>query len=183
MTQSAQSPHIVLIGLMGTGKSTVGQRLAKRINFGFFDTDKQIEIASGRSVREIFADDGEETFRDMEATALREALSQIKPLVVAAAGGCVLRDGNRHLISQASHRIWLTADLELITQRVSARALRKQGHRPLLDADPRARLSELESERRSLYAAVATTALDVTHLKINEVVDTLATIVLMEVTP
>ncbi|MBJ7361553.1 MAG: hypothetical protein JHD36_02300 [Ilumatobacteraceae bacterium] len=82
-----------------------------------------------------------------------------------------------------THRIWLTADLDLITRRVSARALTKQGHRPLIDDDPRARLTQLYSERSSVYASLATSTVDVTDLKINEVVDALTTIVTMEVAP
>lgn len=183
MTQSAKSPHIALIGLMGTGKSTVGRRLAKRINYGFFDTDDELQLSSGRSVRDIFANDGEEAFRDLEAQTLSDASARVEPLVIAVAGGGVLRQSNRLLISHMTHRIWLTADLDLITRRVSARALSKQGHRPLIDDDPRARLTQLYSERSAVYASLATSTIDVTDLKINEVVDALTTIVKMEVVP
>ncbi len=183
MTHSAQSPHIALIGLMGTGKSTVGRRLAKRINYGFFDTDDELQLSTGRTVRDIFATDGEEAFRDLEAQTLSDACARVEPLVIAVAGGGVLRQSNQLLISQMTHRIWLTADLDLITRRVSARALKKQGHRPLLDDDPRARLAQLHNERSAVYASLATSTVDVTDLKINEVVDALTTIVTMEVAP
>lgn len=183
MTQSAQSPHIALIGLMGTGKSTVGRRLAKRVGYGFFDTDDELQLSSARSVRDIFANDGEEVFRDLEAQTLSDAYARVDPLVIAVAGGGVLRQSNRLLISQMTHRIWLTADVDLVTRRVSARALSKQGHRPLIDDDPRARLMQLYSERSSVYASLATSTVDVTDLKINEVVDVLTTIVTMEVAP
>ncbi len=183
MTQSAQSPHIALIGLMGTGKSTVGRRLAKRINYGFFDTDDELQLSTSRSVRDIFANDGEEIFRDLEAQTLSDAYARVDPLVIAVAGGGVLRQSNRLLISHMTHRIWLTADIDLITHRVSARALSKQGHRPLIDDDPRERLTQLYSERSSVYASLATSTVDVTDLKINEVVDALTTIVTMEVAP
>jgi len=183
MTHSAQSPHIALIGLMGTGKSTVGRRLAKRINYGFFDTDDELQLSTGRTVRDIFATDGEDAFRDLEAQTLSDACARVEPLVIAVAGGGVLRQNNQLLISQMTHRIWLTADLELITRRVIARALKKQGHRPLLDDDPRARLAQLHNERSAVYASLATSTVDVTDLKINEVVDALTTIVTMEVAP
>ena len=183
MTHSAQSPHIALIGLMGTGKSTVGRRLAKRINYGFFDTDDELQLSTGRTVRDIFATDGEEAFRDLEGQTLSDACARVEPLVIAVAGGGVLRQSNQILITHMTHRIWLTADLELITRRVSARALSKQGHRPLIDDDPRARLTQLYSERSSVYASLATSTIDVTDLKINEVVDALTTIVTMEVAP
>jgi len=183
MTQSAQSPHIALIGLMGTGKSTVGRRLAKRINYGFFDTDDELQLSTGRTVRDIFATDGEDAFRDLEAQTLSDACARVEPLVIAVAGGGVLRQSNQILITHMTHRIWLTADLELVTRRVIARALKKQGHRPLLDDDPRARLAQLYSERSSVYASLATSTVDVTDLKINEVVDALTTIVTMEVAP
>ena len=183
MTQSAPSPHIALIGLMGTGKSTVGRRLANRINYGFFDTDDELQLSTGRSVRDIFAIDGEEVFRDLEAQTLSAACARVEPLVIAVAGGGVLRQSNQILITHMTHRIWLTADLELITRRVIARALKKQGHRPLLDDDPRARLAQLHNERSSVYASLATSTIDVTDLKINEVVDALTTIVTREVAP
>ena len=183
MTQSARSPHIALIGLMGTGKSTVARRLANRINYGFFDTDDELQLFTGRSVRDIFTNDGEEVFRDLEAQTLADAYVRVDPLVIAVAGGGVLRQSNRLLISHMTHRIWLTADLDLITRRVSARALNKQGHRPLIDDDPRARLAQLYSERSSVYASLATSTVDVTDLKINEVVDALTTIVTREVAP
>lgn len=183
MTQLAQSPHIALIGLMGTGKSTVGRRLAKRIGYGFFDTDDELQLSTGRAVRDIFAIDGEEAFRDLEAQTLNDASARVEPLVIAVAGGGVLRQSNRLLITHMTHRIWLTADLELITRRVIARALKKQGHRPLLDDDPRARLAQLHDERSAVYASLATSTVDVTDLKINEVVDALTTIVTMEVAP
>ena len=183
MTQSAQSPHIALIGLMGTGKSTVGRRLAKRINYGFFDTDDELQLSTGRTVRDIFATDGEDAFRDLEAQTLSDACARVEPLVIAVAGGGVLRQSNQILITHMTHRIWLTADLELITRRVIARALKKQGHRPLLDDDPRARLAQLPNERSAVYASLATSTVDVTDLKINEVVDALTTIVTMEVAP
>ncbi len=183
MTQSAHSPHIALIGLMGTGKSTVGRRLAKRIKYGFLDTDEELQLSSARSVRDIFANDGEEVFRDLEAQTLSAAYGRVDPLVIAVAGGGVLRQSNRLLISHMTHRIWLTADLDLIIRRVSARALSKQGHRPLIDDDPRARLTQLYRERSSVYASLATSIVDVTDLKIHEVVDALTTIVTMEVEP
>jgi len=183
MTHSAQSPHIALIGLMGTGKSTVGRRLAKRINYGFFDTDDELQLSTGRTVRDIFATDGEDAFRDLEAQTLNDACARVEPLVIAVAGGGVLRQSNQILITHMTHRIWLTADLELITRRVIARALKKQGHRPLLDDDPRARLAQLHNERSAVYASLATSTVDVTDLKINEVVDALTTIVTMEVAP
>lgn len=133
------------------------------------DTDKIVEDAAGRTVREIFAQDGEEAFRAAEEDALRSALSGGSRAVIAAAGGVVTRGPNRDLINDARRSgeawvVWLRTDPEALVERVS-----RGGHRPLLDDDPRATLMRLHDERSPLYAEVADTVIDTTGISVEEV--------------
>lgn len=159
--------HLVLVGLMGVGKSTVGRALAERLGRRFVDTDAVVEARAGRSVREIFAEEGEAAFRDLESDVLREVLAGDEPLVVAAAGGVVLREQNRvELGRRAGRVVWLRADPALLVQRVRA-----GGHRPLLDDDPEGTLRRLEAEREALYREVADAVVSVEGRSVHEVVE------------
>ena len=143
--------HVVLVGLMGTGKSTVGRLLAQRLKRPLIDTDTMIEKRTGRSVRKIFAEDGEAAFRALETEALADALRSSPPAVIAAAGGVVLADANREALKTASAKIiWLSADPAVLVGRVRA-----AGHRPLLDDDPVRVLQEMAATRQPLYREVA----------------------------
>lgn len=159
----------MLVGLMGSGKSAVARRLAASMDAALLDTDKIVEDASGRTVREIFAQDGEEAFRAAEEEALRSALGGESRAVIAAAGGVVTRGPNRDLINDARRSgaawvVWLRTDPEALVERVS-----RGGHRPLLDDDPRATLMRLHDERSPLYAEVADTVIDTTGISVEEV--------------
>ena len=139
------------------------------------DTDKIVEDAAGRTVREIFARDGEEAFRAAEEDALRSALSGGSRAVIAAAGGVVTRGPNRDLINDARRSgdawvVWLRTDPEALVERVS-----RGGHRPLLDDDPRATLMRLHDERSPLYAEVADTVIDTTGISVEEVARAVST--------
>lgn len=160
---------IVLVGLMGSGKSAVARRLASSMDAALLDTDTMVEDASGRTVREMFADDGEEVFRAAEENALRSALSGDGPAVIAAAGGVVTRPRNRDLINRARQDglawvVWLRTDPEDLVERVS-----RGGHRPLLDDDPRATLLRLHEERAPMYEEVSDTVVDTTGISVDEV--------------
>jgi shikimate kinase len=135
--------------MMGSGKSTVGRLVAARLGRPFLDSDEVIQARTGRTVREIFASDGEAAFRSEETQALAEALAAPGPAVIAAAGGTVLAEANRDLLRD-SQVVWLDADPALLVERV-----RGDEHRPLLDDDPGAVLVRLATERRPLYAEVA----------------------------
>lgn len=141
---------IILIGFMGTGKSTVGRLLAARLNLPFADTDEEAERAAGRTIPEIFAAEGETGFRRLETEAVRR-LAASGAAVIATGGGAVLSPENMAILKKAGRLVWLEASPEEILARV-----KDKGGRPLLEtADPLVRISELLSQRRPLYRAAA----------------------------
>jgi shikimate kinase len=149
--------HVVLVGMMGVGKSTVGRALAARLKRPFVDSDEQVQARTGRTVAQLFDEHGEEYFRREEALALRQALTSSEPAVIAAAGGTVLDAANREQIAaHAALVVWLRAAPEILAGRV-----RQGDHRPLLADDPLGTLRRLDRDRRELYAEVATLILDV----------------------
>ncbi|GAB4217289.1 MAG: shikimate kinase [Roseiflexaceae bacterium] len=142
---------LALVGLSGAGKSTVGRLLAARLGWPLRDTDALVVAETGRSAAQIFAEDGEAHFRDLEAAALARALAG-GPAVVATGGGIVLRPANRALLRQCALVVWLDAPTDALLARLLAHTER----RPLLDGgDPAARLEELRAARAALYAEVA----------------------------
>ena len=157
--------HLVLVGMMGVGKSTVGRIVAAVLDRPLFDSDEMIEERTGRTVREIWATDGEPAFRTLETDTLLEALAEPEPSVIAAAGGVVLSDRNREALQGAdAHVVWLMADVEVLVDRV-----RNGGHRPLLDDDPEATLRRLYAVRAPLYQEVADAIVSVEHRTPTEV--------------
>ncbi|MDD0839176.1 shikimate kinase [Curvibacter sp. HBC61] len=136
----------VLIGMPGSGKSTVGRQLARRLGLPFLDTDQVLETRLGCSIREFFEAQGESAFRDREEQTLAECLAQERG-VVSTGGGIVLRPGNRQRLQQAPCVIYLRASPEDIYRR-----LRHDTSRPLLQvADPLRKLKELYADRDPLY--------------------------------
>jgi shikimate kinase len=146
----AERRHLVLVGMMGSGKTTVGRRVAAALGRRLRDSDEEVEARTGRTVREIFETDGEPAFRVEEARALVEALADPEPAVVAAAGGVVLDPGNRARLREAGTVVWLDGPPEDLARRVST-----DDHRPLLGDDPLTALRRLDAERRPVYAEVA----------------------------
>ncbi|MEP7113460.1 MAG: shikimate kinase [Ilumatobacteraceae bacterium] len=147
----AADQHLVLVGLMGSGKTTVARIAADRLGRRVIDTDSAIEKVTGRTVREIFATDGEDAFRAFETAALLDALASAEPAVIAAAGGVVLREVNRDALKQSNARVvWLCATPAVLAERVTS-----GGHRPLLDDDPEGTLQRMNAERENLYREVA----------------------------
>ena len=157
--------HIVLVGMMGVGKSSVGRALARRLDRKLLDSDEMIEAREGRTVRDIWMEDGEPAFRRIEAEVLADAIAAPTPSVVAAAGGVVLSEENRNALKgSGAHVVWLLADVELLLERV-----RNGMHRPLLDDDPEGTLRTMYEERADLYQEVADAIVSVEHRSINEV--------------
>lgn len=140
----------VLIGLPGSGKSTVGRQLARRLDLSFIDSDHIIEQRLGCSIRDYFEREGEAAFRDLEQSVIQE-LTQAESGVLATGGGVVLRPVNRQRLRDAGHVIYLRSSPEEVFRR-----LRHDSHRPLLQvADPLARLRGLYEERDPLYRETA----------------------------
>lgn len=157
--------HLVLVGMMGAGKSSVGRVLARTLDRPLLDSDELIEQRTGRSVREIWATDGEAAFRALETEALIGALDADEPSVVAAAGGVVLAEANRIALTQSdAHVVWLLANVDLLIDRVKNGA-----HRPLLDNDPEAMLRTMYRDREALYQEVADAIVSVDHRSVRDV--------------
>ena len=149
--------HIVLTGMMGSGKSTIGRQLASTLRRPFVDTDDEVQRRTGRDVRRIFADDGEPEFRRIETETLLEVLGRSTPLVVAVGGGVPLADVNRAACRAAATVVWLRAQPATLVGRVN----RGQPHRPLLDDDPAGMLQHMWQDRAHLYAEIAHHVVDV----------------------
>ncbi|MWD27773.1 shikimate kinase [Aquicoccus sp. SCR17] len=138
---------IVLVGMMGAGKTAVGKALALRLGVPFVDSDIAIEEAANMSIAEIFARDGEAFFREKEAQVIARLLAG-RPGVLSTGGGAFLAEDNRRTISDKGVSIWLDADPDLLWNRV-----RHKTTRPLLrTADPRATLGEIHAARVPVYA-------------------------------
>ena len=137
---------LVLIGLMGAGKSTIGRRLAKQIGWRFVDSDEEIEAAAGCSIADIFTIHGESIFRDLEQRVIARLLSE-EPMVLATGGGAWIQPGVRQIIKDQATSVWLRADLDVLADRVS-----KRNHRPLLETgDKREILERLMQDRYPIY--------------------------------
>ncbi|WP_285511389.1 shikimate kinase [Streptomyces sp. NBRC 14336] len=143
------SPVVVLVGPMGVGKSTVGQQLAERLGVGYRDTDDDIVAEQGRSISEIFVDDGEPAFRALEKQAVRRALAEHDG-VLALGGGAVLDEDTRDLLA-GQPVVYLSMDVEEAVKRTGLNAAR-----PLLAVNPRKQWRELMEARRHLYEQIAT---------------------------
>lgn len=154
---------IVLIGMMGAGKSTIGRRMAARLRLPFVDADTEIETAAGMSIPDIFETHGEPHFRDGEARVIARLLEG-GPAVVATGGGAFMREETRARIRDRAVSIWLKADADTIMKRV-----RRRSDRPLLqNADPEATVSRLLGEREPVYGTADLVILsrDVPHDRI-----------------
>jgi shikimate kinase len=138
---------ITLIGLMGAGKTTVGIFLAKRLGIDFVDSDRVIEENAGLTIAEIFARDGEEFFRKVEAKTISDILARQNPVVLATGGGAFMQEETRELIKQNSTSIWLRADLPTLVERVE-----HNNNRPLLNGKDKAEvLQNLINVRYPIY--------------------------------
>ncbi len=168
MTDATNKPdfpeNIVLVGFMGTGKSTVGRMLARQLRFRFLDTDKLVEERASMTIPEIFAQHGEADFRERE-TGVLEALCGARQHVLATGGGIVIVPGNIPLLRSLGLVVLLKADPEEIYRRVS-----RNTERPLLQVeDPRRRVLDLMAERLPLYESAAHFQVDSTRLRHEDV--------------
>ena len=154
----------VLVGIPGSGKSTIGKELAKKINVKFVDTDREIEIKVGKSVGEIFIEDGEAAFRELEKAVVLESLKQDKT-VVSLGGGSVLDQEVR--LELLNHRTyWLDTSINNALKRTGSNT-----NRPLLLDSPRSTLKRLLEERSGFYAEVAVKKILTESKSINLITD------------
>jgi shikimate kinase len=152
--------------MMGVGKTTAGRLVAQRLGWRYLDSDAQVVAETGRTIPEIFADDGEAAFRAEETRVLTEAVSGTDHVVVSVAGGAVLSAANRELLRQSGTVVWLRADPATLAARVGS----GEG-RPLLGDDPATSLAALYERRRPLYESVAHAVIDVEPLTPDQVAD------------
>lgn len=162
---------VVLIGLMGAGKTAIGRRLANCLGLKFVDADNEIERAAGKSITDIFADHGEPYFRNGERRVIARLLSD-GPQVLATGGGAFMDEETRKSISEKGVSVWLKADLDVLMARVTRR-----DHRPLLKADdPKAVMKRLMNERYPVYsnADIVVMSRDVPHeVMVGEIISAL----------
>lgn len=152
--------QIVLVGLMGAGKSTVGQRLAESLGLEFIDVDDVILARTGRTVRELWQSGGEAAYRDLERGVVLETLGRDEPSVLAAPGGVVMdRDARRALAASDVVVTWLRGSLSTLVARVQP-----GDHRPLLADKPAEVLAAMASGRRAYFEEIADTIVDVDGL-------------------
>ncbi|MCR4522503.1 MULTISPECIES: shikimate kinase [Bosea] len=146
---------IVLVGMMGSGKSSVGRRLAGRLGLPFVDADTEIETAAHMTIPEIFAQRGEAEFREGERRVIARVLTTRAPLVLATGGGAFMNPETRERVKELGIAVWLKAEPDVLMRRV-----RKRSNRPLLQtADPEATLRRMLAEREPVYALADITIL------------------------
>ena len=176
MTSNNASKMIVLIGLMGSGKTTVGRALASRLNLVFRDSDEAVEKTAKTSVREIFENQGEEIFRKLESQALIDLCDARSSIVLAVAGGAIIARSNRDLLQKnAQCIVWLDAPTPTLISRTG-----RGKHRPLLDGDPVGSLNKMRLDREPLYQQLATHHLVTQSLTIDEVVERIISLCSLE---
>lgn len=160
--------NLILVGFMGSGKSAIGRMAAQRLRFQFVDTDALVVDRAGIEISEIFARHGEQEFRDLE-TGVIESMAARERYVIATGGGAVLRERNRELLRSLGFVVLLTANEDVIVERVA-----RNSKRPLLqNDDPRGTIVRLLAERRPAYEAAAHWTLDTSALTREEATDAL----------
>ena len=160
---------LALIGYRGTGKSTVGMRLARRLQWDWLDADNELERRAGRTIKQIFATDGEPTFRQLEREVLIELLSRQR-LVLSTGGGCVLNADTRRDLCAAGPVGWLKASVETIASRILLDKTTKARRPNLTAAGGIDEIRTLLAQREPLYRACATITIDTEELSLSEVV-------------
>ncbi len=143
--------HIILIGFMGAGKTTVGKKLAKKLGVKFVDTDHLIEVRTGKKISDIFQEQGEAYFRSLETQALRDLSKETEQMVVAVGGGLPMQPENRPLLKELGTVIFLEAGVDALMRRLKNDTVRPK----LQGGDLRERITTLMAERKETYLQVA----------------------------
>ena len=165
----------ILIGYRGTGKTTVARKLADRLTIPTFDSDVEIERHAGKSIAEIFIQDGESVFRNIEESVIAEILARSAPFVLATGGGAILRKSTRERLRQSGRVIWLTATPEVILRRIT-NDVASQTMRPNLTSLPmQEEIVTVLEQRKPLYAETAHEILDTDFHSTDEIVEIIFT--------
>ena len=160
------APRVILIGPMGSGKTTIGQLIAKRLDIAFRDTDQVVEEETGRSVSDIFLEDGEDAFRLLEKGVLRNELLSDGTVLALGGGAPISMDAQSALRAIASPVVYLDISLATVAPRIGFNR-----DRPLLLHNPRGQWQTLMEARRPIYESIADTVIDVNTKSENEIVD------------
>lgn len=163
IAEAAPASRVLLVGMMGAGKSSVGKALSQATGWPYLDNDDLVAAATGRHITQVLAEAGEKALRDAESAALGHALSLDPPLVAGIAGGVVLDPSDRVRLAGGGFVVWLRARVETLARRVGT----GQG-RPWLQPDPVAALRRLAADREPHYAAVARLVVDVDDVGADE---------------
>lgn len=163
------APRIILIGPMGSGKSTVGEELARNLRLVFRDTDQMIVAQTGREIQDIFIEDGEDEFRVLEKIILRTALLEDDAILALGGGACMSVDAQSALRASGAFVVYLKISLAQVSSRVGF----NQG-RPLLMGNPRAQWQALMNERAPIYEALAHYVVDVESKNVSEIAEEIA---------
>ena len=163
------APRIILIGPMGSGKSTVGKALAESMRCAFRDTDEMVVSQTGRSIADIFIEDGEESFRALEKIALRIALLEDETVLALGGGACLSYDAQSALKASGAYIVYLKISLSEVSSRVGFNR-----DRPLLLGSPRAQWQNLMNERASIYEGLASFIIDVDGRSVQDIAQEVA---------
>jgi shikimate kinase len=174
MATIRRPPRVVLLGMMGSGKSSVGRALSDRTGWRFVDNDELVQEATGRTARQLLAERGELAMRAAESAALHAGVALAPPVIVATAAGTILDPDDRKHLRDAGFVVWLCAPADVLASRAAGAA-----HRPWLDDAPVAWFRAAERERAPLYEAVSDLAVDTARMSPEEsaasILDALAT--------
>ena len=156
-TLTKSGRHLVLIGYRGSGKTSIGKLVARLLGMEYIDTDIQIQERAGCSIREIFADQGEEAFRDLETRALADLLAskELPPTLIATGGGIIMRPENREMIKKMGMVIWLAVSPEVATARITADSFSDEQRPPLSDQSLAEEVERMIALRTPLYSELA----------------------------
>lgn len=170
--------HTILLGFMGAGKTSIGKKLAKKTGIRFVDTDQMIEEQTGRVIRNIFAEDGEEFFRDLETELLVQLQKEEEPLVIAVGGGLPVREINRRYLKELGKTVYLKADADTLVNRLRGDTTRPK----LMGGDLRERILSLMEAREEKYLDAADLVYATDGKSLYQSVRELQTILFMEKT-
>ncbi len=168
--------NIILIGFRGTGKTTVGKLLSKRLEKDFIDSDKSIESSTGKTIKRIFEEDGEEGFRDIEASVIAK-ISKMDNKIIAAGGGAILRNDNVKNIKNNGFLVLLEAAPEIIYERVTQDEKTTQQRPSLTNKKPFEEIKHLIEQREYAYKNAADYTINTSYLSCEDIVNEIITVV------